>query len=569
MSLPRTCPKGTAKQTTEKGQVETMLSQFLQSSDDWPCAKVAKFAHAVCGFTKDQADRLEREKIDLVTLADMSREEIVHVTNCAWGDARRLKKALETFVDKAAMFEQKAPTCDSKKILLPCKIPVTREKSGQKSLSDLQSEGQQDRVPKPLSCDQKRTSRGENSIASTKDQKSKKRSNTKSMLLEHLQIPADSHARISSDRKQLSGRSSVGSMTVPVSCAQDPVLRQDHTGRSLVERLSERVWGVKPKEEEPAQWGGDYVSEFHPAAKENYINVFRSLRKEFENLREEVVVAAWTENFPLGEEVVVLGVSQEELDVESVSRELVYSEFSKDSEEDSSTCGLPESTANRGLNGKVPSLCPRLIPRSSFQRSKGPGMVDGCEGLPLTLEVLGKYLRGKSFELWAEIPAALRKCDEVADLEEKVWIKLRLSYDGLPSGEVQNMFLDVASFFICVNVFTASDAIMTWSAIYDGSAYSRLQILEDRALVTVRQGKDGKEFYMHEHLRRMGQRIARLEGRSLDLSRIWSLSTSYLNENQGEGAQEYPYDDHVIFQNQNDWFRFRMWRTDGSVIKEK
>ncbi|KAL3682777.1 hypothetical protein R1sor_000799 [Riccia sorocarpa] len=274
-----------------------MLSQFLQSSDDWPCAKVAKFAHAVCGFTKDQADRLEREKFDLVTLADMSREEIVHVTNCAWGDARRLKKALETFVDKAAMFEQKAPTYDSKKILLPCKIPVTREKSGQKSLSDLQSEGQQDRVPKPLSCDQKRTSRGENSIASTKDQKSKKRSNTKSMLLEHLQIPADSHARISSDRKQLSGRSSVGSMTVPVSCAQDPVLRQDHTGRSLVERLSERVWGVKPKEEEPAQWGGDYVSEFHPAAKENYINVFRSLRKEFENLREEVVVAAWTENF--------------------------------------------------------------------------------------------------------------------------------------------------------------------------------------------------------------------------------------------------------------------------------
>ncbi|KAL3698155.1 hypothetical protein R1sor_012231 [Riccia sorocarpa] len=89
----------------------------------------------------------------------------------------------------------------------------------------------------------------------------------------------------------------VGSMTVPVSCAQDPVLRQDHTGRSLVERLSERVWGVKPKEEEPAQWGGDYVSEFHPAAKENYINVFRSLRKEFENLREEVVVAVWTENF--------------------------------------------------------------------------------------------------------------------------------------------------------------------------------------------------------------------------------------------------------------------------------
>ncbi|KAL3678418.1 hypothetical protein R1sor_021374 [Riccia sorocarpa] len=180
-------------------------------------------------------------------------------------------------------------------------------------------------------------------------------------------------------------------------------------------------------------------------------------------------------------------------------------------------------------------------------------VVDGCEGLPLTLEVLGKYLRGKSFELWAEIPAAIRKCNEVADLEEKVWVKLRLSYDGLPSSEVRNMFLDVASFFICVDVFTATDAIMAWSAIYDGSAYSRLQILEDRALVTVRlgkdrRGKDRKEFYMHEHLRRMGQRIARLEGRSLDLSRICSLSTSYLNGNQGERVRMYPYDTDVIFQ---------------------
>ncbi|KAL3701233.1 hypothetical protein R1sor_019255 [Riccia sorocarpa] len=168
-------------------------------------------------------------------------------------------------------------------------------------------------------------------------------------------------------------------------------------------------------------------------------------------------------------------------------------------------------------------------------------IVHGCEGLPLTLEVLGKYLRGKDFELWDEIPTALRKCDEVAGLEEKVWGKLQLSYDGLALDELKNMFLEIASFFI-YDVFIADDAIKAWSAIYNGIVYSRLKILEERGLVTVRHEKDDfggdwREFYMHEHLRRMGQKIARLEGKSLDLS----------NSFWGEGAEEYPYDDYVIF----------------------
>ncbi|KAL3685096.1 hypothetical protein R1sor_003118 [Riccia sorocarpa] len=50
-----------------------------------------------------------------------------------------------------------------------------------------------------------------------------------------------------------------------------------------------------------------------------------------------------------------------------------------------------------------------------------------------------------------------------------------------------------------------------------GRVENRLQLLQDRALVTVRKEKDGngKEyttFYMHEHLIRMGQRIGRQEG---------------------------------------------------------
>ncbi|KAL3682260.1 hypothetical protein R1sor_000282 [Riccia sorocarpa] len=129
MSLQQASLKGSSesRRNTERRQMEVGLPEFVHSSDDWPSAKVAKFAHAVCGFSKDQAERLDREKIDLATLADMSKEEIVHVTNCAWGDARRLKKAVETFVDKAAMFGQEAPTSDSKK------LPISKERADKKS----------------------------------------------------------------------------------------------------------------------------------------------------------------------------------------------------------------------------------------------------------------------------------------------------------------------------------------------------------------------------------------------------------------------------------------------------
>ncbi|KAL3689099.1 hypothetical protein R1sor_015408 [Riccia sorocarpa] len=182
-------------------------------------------------------------------------------------------------------------------------------------------------------------------------------------------------------------------------------------------------------------------------------------------------------------------------------------------------------------------------------------VVDGCEGLPLTLEVLGNYLRGKETEHWEEIPRALRECDKVADLDQKVWAKLQLSYDRLPENEVKNIFLDIASFFIFREfpfAFSVDDAISAWSSIY-GSGRNRLQTLEDRALVNIStdskdsEGYDRSYFYMHEHLRKMGQRIAKFEGRSFDLSRVRTLSTSD-SDSGAKVHNQYPYDDQVIFQ---------------------
>ncbi|KAL3675373.1 hypothetical protein R1sor_025321 [Riccia sorocarpa] len=174
-------------------------------------------------------------------------------------------------------------------------------------------------------------------------------------------------------------------------------------------------------------------------------------------------------------------------------------------------------------------------------------VVAGCQGLPLTLEVLGKYLKDeKEIDQWEEIPTALRKCDKIGNLQERVWAKLQLSYDRLEHEE-KFIFLDIASFFVFSGCgFSVEDAISAWTSIYR-SGRNRLRTLEDRALVRISHWKDpyGHDrigFYMHEHLRNMGQRLAESEGRSFHLSRVrMSSSPGYMDI-------LYHFDYQVLFQ---------------------
>ncbi|KAL3675366.1 hypothetical protein R1sor_025314 [Riccia sorocarpa] len=192
-------------------------------------------------------------------------------------------------------------------------------------------------------------------------------------------------------------------------------------------------------------------------------------------------------------------------------------------------------------------------------------VVAGCEGLPLTLEVLGKYLKNiEEIDQWEEIPTALRKCDKIGNLQERVCAKLQLSYDRLEDEE-KYIFLDIASFFVFSGCgFSVEDAISAWTSIYH-SGRNRLRTLEDRALVRILLRKDWgidtREFYMHEHLRNMGQRIAKLEGRSFDLSRVRMLS-----------ASRYPHDDQVIFQADQELGKIvahRVWISTNSMRVSK
>eukprot|EP00253_Pinus_taeda_P030631 PITA_30631 len=137
-----------------------------------------------------------------------------------------------------------------------------------------------------------------------------------------------------------------------------------------------------------------------------------------------------------------------------------------------------------------------------------------CNGLPLSLKVLGALLHGKDdLKLWN---AQLRKTSKV--LPKDIRSTLRISYDALDEEE-QQIFLDIACFFIGEDRDTA---IRVW----DGSNWEGLLglwKLENRCLVEV----DGKNcLRMHDHLRDLGRDIAE------DLEyprRLWHSTENFLD----------------------------------------
>ncbi|KAL3681066.1 hypothetical protein R1sor_024022 [Riccia sorocarpa] len=162
-------------------------------------------------------------------------------------------------------------------------------------------------------------------------------------------------------------------------------------------------------------------------------------------------------------------------------------------------------------------------------------IVQACDGLPLLLEVMGKYLGGvQEKKIWMSVPAILHSWDNVMPLEEAVWKKLQISFDNLGSEE-QEMFLDVATCFSGIRwrdwlerlgfgehsdfvgdhwKRIVETAMTAWGSRHRG-AEVRLNTLVDRSLVQIRTEGTERVFSMHEHLRAMGQRIAREKSRNV------------------------------------------------------
>ncbi|KAH9290268.1 hypothetical protein KI387_034385, partial [Taxus chinensis] len=131
-------------------------------------------------------------------------------------------------------------------------------------------------------------------------------------------------------------------------------------------------------------------------------------------------------------------------------------------------------------------------------------LLNDCHGLPLSLQVFGGQLYGKSTKYWR---SQLHKMSRI--LPQDIKNRLKLSYDALDEEE-QEMFLDVACFFIGEE---KNLAIQVW----DASGWSGLhswEVLVNKCLVELDQKN---HIRMHDHLRDLGRQIAITQSPS----RLW------------------------------------------------
>ncbi|CAM6114805.1 unnamed protein product [Calypogeia fissa] len=152
-------------------------------------------------------------------------------------------------------------------------------------------------------------------------------------------------------------------------------------------------------------------------------------------------------------------------------------------------------------------------------------VVKKCGGLPLTLEVIGKHLYKKSGAIWKEAIIILDNAETVLGFDEKLWRKLRISYDGLDV-EGRDMFLDCATMFSYTRL---DEAKMAWSITTNGLQETWWQRLIDLSLVWELELEPGTLYCaMHEQLLSLGRKIATSSHRTNDPENafVWLTATN-------------------------------------------
>eukprot|EP00253_Pinus_taeda_P003480 PITA_03480 len=184
--------------------------------------------------------------------------------------------------------------------------------------------------------------------------------------------------------------------------------------------------------------------------------------------------------------------------------------------------GIVESSIYK-LTGLDPQQSKELFCRHAFHQSR-PHVgfeevvelfLKTCDGLPLSLTVLGAHLHGeKHLEYWH---AQFRKISKA--LPKDIQSRLRISYDGLEEEE-KHIFLDIACFFLHKDRDTAM-------RIWDGSGWEGklgFRNLQNRCLVEV---DEEDQIRMHDHLRDMGRDLAEKEPPD-SWRRIWRPTDNLL-----------------------------------------
>jgi hypothetical protein len=164
-------------------------------------------------------------------------------------------------------------------------------------------------------------------------------------------------------------------------------------------------------------------------------------------------------------------------------------------------------------------------------------IVQACDGLPLSLEVMGGFLHTKQqLEIWKDVLQRLRNAEALdGGKEDKLWRSLQISYEDLQPIE-RNMFLDIACYFCGMN---EQMIIQIWDS--QSSPQLGLRNLKDRSLV--KQNEIGN-LVMHDQLQDMGRKIATIEKKN----RLWdSKKESFQCLQNKEVITTIPHDDRMLF----------------------
>jgi len=152
-------------------------------------------------------------------------------------------------------------------------------------------------------------------------------------------------------------------------------------------------------------------------------------------------------------------------------------------------------------------------------------IIKACEGLLLSLEVMGCYLCDiDDLEIWKSALHELKGGRNIigSSEDEMLWKTLRISYDHL-NEEHQDMFLDIACFLVGFKKSTFCRVY--WNGNDPSNFMLILQNLKDRYLI--KWAEDGS-LYMHEQLRDMGRNIAT----EVTMSRFIWKPKIFLQKNQ-------------------------------------
>ncbi|KAG5071136.1 hypothetical protein JHK86_006347 [Glycine max] len=143
-----------------------------------------------------------------------------------------------------------------------------------------------------------------------------------------------------------------------------------------------------------------------------------------------------------------------------------------------------------------------------------------AKGIPLVLKVLGGLLCGKDKEVWE---SQLDKLKNMPNTD--VYNAMRLSYDDLDRKE-QKIFLDLACFFIGLDVKVDLIKVLLKDNERDNSVVVGLERLKDKSLITISKYNI---VYMHDIIQEMGWEIVRQE--SIEdpgsRSRLWDADDIY------------------------------------------